>query len=136
MPITIKRRATWAQFVDPMMRVHAENPPAPSPNPDWNPVGGVFIHHRGPGSLGGGYVTEDDCLEDIAGVYTEDVRSGEGNGDIQYNWLVCQHGNIYEGRGTSAARPTGAAASPPAARRRAHRARSGATAASTPSAPS
>ena len=101
MPVTIRPRATWGQYVDPLMRVHAMDPPQPSDNTDWNPSrGGVFIHHRGPGALGGGdYVDEQDCLEDIAGVYEEDVASGEGNGDIQYNFFVCQHGHIYEGRG-------------------------------------
>jgi peptidoglycan hydrolase-like protein with peptidoglycan-binding domain len=101
MPVTIHKRATWAQYVDPAMRAHAAADPVPSDSPNgWDPVGGVFIHHRGPAPFGGGgYDTEEDCLEDIAGVYTEHVDGEEFDGDIAYNFLVCQHGNVYEGRG-------------------------------------
>ncbi|MGW0434402.1 glycoside hydrolase domain-containing protein [Micromonospora sp. NPDC003197] len=100
MPVTIHRRATWAQYVDESQRAHAAADPAPSDNPDWNPIGGVFVHHRGPADpFGGDYPTEEDCLRDIAEVYEEHTSDDEFNGDIAYNFLICQHGNIYEGRG-------------------------------------
>jgi peptidoglycan hydrolase-like protein with peptidoglycan-binding domain len=99
MPVTIHKRATWSEYVDAMHRVHAASDPVPSVNP-WNPTVGVFIHHRGPAPLGGGdYVTEEDCLEDIANVYMDHVQGDEFNGDVAYNFFICQHGNIYEGRG-------------------------------------
>jgi peptidoglycan hydrolase-like protein with peptidoglycan-binding domain len=60
----------------------------------------VFIHHRGPAKpIGGEYGAEEDCLKDIASVYDDHAPGTTFNGDIAYNFLICQHGNIYEGRG-------------------------------------
>ncbi|GIJ57136.1 glycoside hydrolase domain-containing protein [Virgisporangium aurantiacum] len=101
MSITIHPRADWAVHVVPPWRGHAAADPAPSTNPNWDPDGGVFIHHRGGEQIiGGGYASEEDCLKDIASIY-EKHRSDEEtfDGDIAYNFLICQHGNIYQGRG-------------------------------------
>ncbi|MGC9665364.1 glycoside hydrolase domain-containing protein [Planosporangium sp. 12N6] len=72
----------------------------PSSNPAWDPVGGVFIHHRGQDDpFGGEFETEEDCLKDIAAVYEDHLTRADLDGDIAYNFFVCQHGNIFEGRG-------------------------------------
>ncbi|ROP33921.1 glycoside hydrolase domain-containing protein [Couchioplanes caeruleus] len=102
MPVTIHRRATWAVHIaDPTWRARAAAAPRPSANPEWNPVGGVFIHHRGPGPVigNGDYDTEVECQMDIAAVYLDHAQGTEFEGDIAYNFFVCPHGNIYEGRG-------------------------------------
>lgn len=73
--VNIQSRATWASYVPPDERDHASAPPAPSANPNWDPVGGVFIHYRGPAQVGGGdYPTEQDCLRDIAEVYLDHLK--------------------------------------------------------------
>ncbi|MGK5521149.1 glycoside hydrolase domain-containing protein [Micromonospora sp. URMC 107] len=100
MPVTIHSRATWAPYVALEKRGHAAAPPAPSENPAWDPVGGVFIHYRGGSNpLGGDYPTEEDCLRDIAAVYEMHTSNDDFEGDIGYNFLICQHGKIYQGRG-------------------------------------
>ncbi|WP_175440393.1 glycoside hydrolase domain-containing protein [Micromonospora yangpuensis] len=71
----------------------------PSSNNSWNPIGGVFIHYRGNAQLNGDYPNEEACRRDIADVYENHVGGGEFEGDIGYNFLICPHGNIYEGRG-------------------------------------
>src|SRR5947207_1475244 len=43
--------------------------------------------------------TEADCQRDVAGVYDEHTQNDDFNGDIAYNFLVCRHGKIYQGRG-------------------------------------
>lgn len=98
--VNIQSRATWAVYVPPKDRDHAADPPTKSDNPEWDPVGGVFIHYRGPARAeGGDYPTEQDCLRDIAEVYLKHKYSDEFDEDIGYNFLICQHGNIYQGRG-------------------------------------
>ncbi|MDI6103353.1 hypothetical protein QLQ12_32565 [Actinoplanes sp. NEAU-A12] len=48
MPVTINRRATWAQYVtDEKSPGHAARDPQPENTNEWNPVAGVFIHYRG-----------------------------------------------------------------------------------------
>jgi peptidoglycan hydrolase-like protein with peptidoglycan-binding domain len=96
MSITIEPRATWAQYVEEAKRAHAAAPPEVSSNP-WDPVGGVFIHHRG--QFGDDYKTEADCQRDIADVYDEHTDNDDFNWDIAYNFLICPHGKIYQGRG-------------------------------------
>ena len=100
MPVTILSRASWAPYVDPARYAHAAAAPVPSDEP-WDPApGGVFIHHRGPASpLGFEYDTEADCQKDIAYVYDEHTSDAAYGGDIAYNFLICKHGNIYQGRG-------------------------------------
>ncbi|MEV7623623.1 glycoside hydrolase domain-containing protein [Actinoplanes sp. NPDC089786] len=102
MEFTIIPRSVWAEFVVEGKRAHAAAPPAPSDNPAWDPVGGVFIHYRGadfplPGS--NEYFDETDCKRDIAEVYDRHTRNDDYNWDIGYNFLICPHGNIYQGRG-------------------------------------
>jgi len=100
MLVTIEPRATWAQYVPLEKRAHAAAPPAPSNNTNWNPTGGVFIHHRGPyNPFATDYETEVDCLRDVAGVYDEHTQNDDFNWDIAYNFLICRHGKIYQGRG-------------------------------------
>ncbi|MEU5908493.1 glycoside hydrolase domain-containing protein [Micromonospora sp. NPDC047467] len=99
MPITIHSRATWAPYVPAEKRDHAIFGPIPSSNPQWNPVGGVFIHYRGGGGDENDYPTEEDCRRDVAEVYDNHTSNDEFEGDIGYNFLICKHGNIYEGRG-------------------------------------
>ncbi|MER7455772.1 glycoside hydrolase domain-containing protein [Micromonospora sp. NPDC126480] len=101
MPIDIHKRAIWAQYVNPDQQPHAAAAPKCSSNPDWNPVGGVFIHHRGPADpFGNDYESEVACQMDVAEIYENHIRDHkEYDGDIAYNFLVCRHGDIYEGRG-------------------------------------
>ncbi len=102
MTVTINKRAVWAAYVsgpDSLKQLAAADP-LPSQNPSWNPIGGVFIHYRGPEPLfPSGYSGEDDCRVDIASVFIEHATGDEFEGDIAYNFLICPHGNIYEGRG-------------------------------------
>ncbi|MDC0770907.1 glycoside hydrolase domain-containing protein [Streptomyces sp. HD] len=96
MPVTIQPRSTWAVYVeDEAERAKAAAPPeAGSP---WEPYkGGVFIHYRG-SFFSFDPDSEEDCKKDIAGVFEEDLDDGEK--DIQYNFLICPHGVVYEGRG-------------------------------------
>ncbi|GLY05321.1 glycoside hydrolase domain-containing protein [Actinoplanes sp. NBRC 101535] len=105
MAVTILPRSTWAPYAAGRERSpgHAAAPPSWNTNRSWNPsLGGVFIHHRG-GDLPivkGGYDTEEDCLADIASVYEDHWQDEEKfDLDIAYNFLICPHGNVYEGRG-------------------------------------
>ena len=101
MPSRSGRARTWADVRPDAKHAHAAAPPAPSADPAGIPVGGVFIHYRGPAKPLGDRLrsNEDDCRRDIAGVYEEHTEDDDFNGDIGYNFLICQHGNIYQGRG-------------------------------------
>ncbi|KAM7217960.1 DUF1906 domain containing protein [Rhypophila decipiens] len=97
--ITIIPRAVWAETIPyDALRERASQPPVPSTN-EWNPVAGVFIHYRGSSVFPPDYSSEDECKEDIADVWMDNEQGDEFNGDIAYNFLVCPHGNIYQGRG-------------------------------------
>jgi peptidoglycan hydrolase-like protein with peptidoglycan-binding domain len=100
MPIDIHPRAVWAPYVTAGdLQDLASSPPRPSTRA-WAPQAGVFIHYRGPYQPGDSdYADEADCRRDIAGVFLKDWVTGDGNGDVQYNWFVCLHGHVYEGRG-------------------------------------
>ncbi|GHB43574.1 hypothetical protein GCM10010397_12500 [Streptomyces spinoverrucosus] len=98
MAITINRRATWGQYAPSHLRQHASADPVPSQNPLWSGHMGVFLHYLGAGSTGN-LLTEEDCREAVAEVYVKHKTGGEFEGDIAYNYLVCPHGHIYEGRG-------------------------------------
>ncbi|MEU4250226.1 glycoside hydrolase domain-containing protein [Amycolatopsis sp. NPDC026612] len=99
MTLTIQPRSAWGQYVslDSDLYEMANHPPRPSLNPDWSPVMGVFIHHRGPGSAD--LPDETACRLDIAIVFLAHAQGSDYFGDIAYNWLICPHGNVYTGRG-------------------------------------
>jgi peptidoglycan hydrolase-like protein with peptidoglycan-binding domain len=99
--ITILPRAAWGEEYIPNPPLHdlAVNPPAPSKNPNWTAEAGVFIHYRGSLVSPSDYSNEEECKQDIAKVFEDHALGGEFNGDIAYNFLVCPHGNIYQGRG-------------------------------------
>ncbi|HZM78840.1 MAG TPA: glycoside hydrolase domain-containing protein [Candidatus Limnocylindrales bacterium] len=101
MSITIFPRSVWGVYASQARREHASAPPVASSNPNWSPGGGVFIHHRGRElPWGGDYPSEEDCRRDIAAIYEDHVSDTENfDGDIAYNFLICQHGHIYQGRG-------------------------------------
>jgi peptidoglycan hydrolase-like protein with peptidoglycan-binding domain len=70
----------------------------------WEPwTGGVALHHRGNGSFRPS--RESDCQAEILHVFEQNTNPPwwrfdlEKYDDIQYNFLVCPHGEIYEGRG-------------------------------------
>jgi len=98
--LTINLRDTWGQYARDDRRAHASGRPVPNTNPGefWFGHMGVFLHYLGSGSTSN-LRTEEDCRNAIADVYENHVDSGEYNGDIAYNYVVCQHGHVYEGRG-------------------------------------
>ncbi|WP_328358517.1 peptidoglycan-binding protein [Streptomyces sp. NBC_00445] len=55
----------------------------------------MFIHHRGGGSSDLDNAAE--CAKDVADAWSD--MYGKADGDIGYNYFVCPHGDIYEGRG-------------------------------------
>lgn len=70
-------------------------PPKPSTR-EWTPWrGGFFIHYRGGGSSG--LDNETDCAEDVADAWSD--MYDKADGDCGYNFFVCPHGTIYQGRG-------------------------------------
>ncbi|MFD7281775.1 N-acetylmuramoyl-L-alanine amidase [Streptomyces sp. NPDC059862] len=63
---------------------------------EWTPwKGGVFIHYEGGGSIN--TPSCEDCKYKIAEIWM-DHYLGEF-GDLAYNYVVCQHGTIYQGQG-------------------------------------
>jgi peptidoglycan hydrolase-like protein with peptidoglycan-binding domain len=71
----------------------------------WKPwEGGVAIHHRGGGSFQP--ADESECQAEILHVFNQNIDPPwyrfdlEKYDDVQYNFFVCPHGKIYEGRGT------------------------------------
>ncbi len=103
MAITINPRASWGQYAPWYLQKHASDPPEASKNPAWHGDRGVFLHYLGPGSTAD-LRTEEDCRKEIAEVYLQHKTEGQFEGDIAYNYLVCQHGHIYEGAESSAVR--------------------------------
>ncbi|MFC7711247.1 peptidoglycan recognition protein family protein, partial [Micromonospora lupini] len=66
----------------------------------WKPFeGGVAIHHKGDTDLWSPAENHQDCPQQIREIQDEGME-GEGS-DIAYNYVVCQHGVIFEGRGKS-----------------------------------
>lgn len=94
MTVNILPRDTWADHVTAENRGLAAGRPVPSS--PWEPwKGGVFLHHRGRFSFSPD--SEEDCKADIAEVFESNLS--DGYTDIYYNFLICPHGTIYEGRG-------------------------------------
>ncbi|MER5645082.1 glycoside hydrolase domain-containing protein [Streptosporangium sp. NPDC002524] len=93
--MTIHPRSTWAVHVAAADRPQAAGRPVKSSG-RWEPwLGGVLLHHRGVGSFSPD--SEEDCEKDVAQVFAEDIN--DVYDDISYNYFVCPHGNVYEGRG-------------------------------------
>ncbi|MCM2387735.1 peptidoglycan recognition protein family protein [Streptomyces albipurpureus] len=120
MAIDIRPRSTWADraaaspsgHVLALPLIHGEGldgttalrivrdqiaaPAQPAQGREWAPwKGGVFIHHMG--SMSFSPNSEAECIEGVADVWGQHMRKDYG--DIAYNFLVCPHGKIYEGRG-------------------------------------
>ncbi|MCZ7413818.1 peptidoglycan-binding domain-containing protein [Streptomyces sp. WMMC897] len=90
--VSITPRSAWA----------GDEAPAGTTDLPWRPwKGGVAIHHAGSGTVP--HETRQDCLDIILDIYQKHTSSlplyGHGYDDIGYNYLVCQHGEIFEGRG-------------------------------------
>ncbi|MDH6520756.1 peptidoglycan hydrolase-like protein with peptidoglycan-binding domain [Streptomyces sp. SAI-124] len=98
MTITINERDTWGQYAPEEVRAHASAPPEANLKEPWSGHMGVFLHHLGAGSTSD-LRTEEDCRRTVAKIYWDHKSSGEYYGDIAYNFLVCPHGQVYEGRG-------------------------------------
>ncbi|MCL8011706.1 peptidoglycan-binding protein [Streptomyces sp. AS02] len=108
--VTIEKRSTWAQHIQidvvTLQKLGLPNewfvdyygePPHPSNRP-WEPwTGGVFIHYMG-SLLPFSPDSEYHCRAEIAQIW-KDHAIDQNVGDIEYNFLVCPHGTIYEGRG-------------------------------------
>ncbi|MBC7273199.1 MAG: N-acetylmuramoyl-L-alanine amidase [Streptomyces sp.] len=63
---------------------------------EWTPwKGGVFIHYVGAGRINSASCS--DCQYEIAEIWTDHYLGQFG--DLAYNFVVCQHGNIYQGQG-------------------------------------
>ncbi|MGX2993201.1 peptidoglycan recognition protein family protein [Streptomyces sp. JNUCC 64] len=58
-------------------------------------VGGVVIHQRGEGSIT--YGPHMLCHSQVLALQTQKMLGGDS--DIPYNFVVCHHGGIFEGRG-------------------------------------
>jgi peptidoglycan hydrolase-like protein with peptidoglycan-binding domain len=106
--VTIEKRSTWAQHIimglltlkkegrDNQWFVDYYSKPPRESNRAWEPwKGGVFIHYMG-SRFSFSPDSETDCRKKIAGMFPSDWEEA---GDIMYNFLVCPHGKIYEGRG-------------------------------------
>ncbi|EDY47753.1 peptidoglycan recognition protein I-beta [Streptomyces clavuligerus] len=88
--IQIISRHTWG----------AQPPKRPYDAHSWQPWnGGAAIHHLGNGSVPSADHTTD-CFQQVREVQNIAFRDPEMV-DIAYNYLVCQHGGIFEGRGPS-----------------------------------
>ncbi|NUV39994.1 peptidoglycan recognition protein [Streptomyces sp. CAI-24] len=70
-------------------------PPQPSDR-TWEPWrGGVFIHYAG-SRFSFSPASETDCRKKVASTFADHYPD---SGDIKYNFFVCPHGTVYEGRG-------------------------------------
>ncbi|MFD4142823.1 N-acetylmuramoyl-L-alanine amidase, partial [Streptomyces sp. NPDC058572] len=96
--VYIVPRSTWGA-----------QPPKQPLEGSWTPWnGGVVIHHHGPG---GGYpkASHHDCYRQVWDIQDqamnvslfEQILGRDVFDDIPYNFLVCQHGWVFEGRGLS-----------------------------------
>ncbi|MFD7687882.1 N-acetylmuramoyl-L-alanine amidase [Streptomyces sp. NPDC059781] len=71
-------------------RKHTDDP--------WTPwEGGVIVHHKGPGS-GYPYQDHQGCYEQVRVIQLDHIERRVWD-DIAYNYLVCTHGWVFEGRG-------------------------------------
>ncbi|MEU8264016.1 peptidoglycan-binding domain-containing protein [Micromonospora sp. NPDC048999] len=93
-------------YIVPRSAWRAVPPKQPITDP-WTPwLGGVVIHHHGPGS-GFPKANHQDCYQQVWDIqdetmnrsFFEKLAGKEEYDDIPYNYLVCQHGWVFEGRG-------------------------------------
>ncbi|MEU4473130.1 peptidoglycan-binding protein [Micromonospora sp. NPDC023888] len=93
-------------YIVPRSVWHAVVPKQPIDDP-WTPwLGGVVIHHHGPGT-GFPKANHQECYQQVWDIqdqamnkwFFEELLGDEEYDDIPYNYLVCQHGWVFEGRG-------------------------------------
>lgn len=71
-------------------------PPSAAPS-QAVPVAGVKVHYEGTGVP---EVAHDKCAGRWTAIRNSHLaNTAEGYSDVAYNWAVCNHGTIYEGRG-------------------------------------
>ncbi|MFU0438499.1 peptidoglycan-binding protein [Streptomyces sp. BG2AG] len=106
--VTIQKRSTWAPHIDMPLATRLREgrdddwyirtygkPPQPSDR-TWEPWrGGVFIHYAG-SRFSVSPASETDCRKKVASTFADHYPD---SGDIKYNFFVCPHGTVYEGRG-------------------------------------
>ncbi|GGU66168.1 peptidoglycan hydrolase-like protein with peptidoglycan-binding domain [Streptomyces cavourensis] len=106
--VTIQKRSTWAPHIDMPLATRLREgrdddwyirtygkPPQPSDR-TWEPWrGGVFIHYAG-SRFSFSPASETDCRKKVASTFADHYPD---SGDIKYNFFVCPHGTVYEGRG-------------------------------------
>lgn len=73
-------------------------PPKRTPDKFNGPLRGLTVHWGGPRV---GTSTHDRCDDKVRGWQNFHMDT-KGWNDIAYNWVVCPHGYLYEGRGASA----------------------------------
>jgi peptidoglycan hydrolase-like protein with peptidoglycan-binding domain len=73
-------------------------PPKPDATYSWKPwLGGVAIHYKGNTDFWDPSADHAGCYQQVLDIQAEHM-AGEYS-DIAYNFVVCQHGWIFEGRG-------------------------------------
>ncbi|MEU2292459.1 peptidoglycan recognition protein family protein [Streptomyces bacillaris] len=106
--VTTQKRSTWAPHIDMPLATRLREgrdddwyirtygkPPQPSDR-TWEPWrGGVFIHYAG-SRFSFSPASETDCRKKVASTFADHYPD---SGDIKYNFFVCPHGTVYEGRG-------------------------------------
>ncbi|MEW2067472.1 peptidoglycan-binding protein [Streptomyces sp. NPDC007346] len=106
--VTIQKRSVWAPYISmPLttrvlegrdnewyINTYGRRPRLSELT--WEPWrGGVFIHYIG-SRTSFAPASETDCRKKVASMFADHYPD---SGDIKYNFLVCPHGTVYEGRG-------------------------------------
>ncbi|MFB6906837.1 peptidoglycan-binding protein [Streptomyces bacillaris] len=106
--VTIQKRSVWAAHIDMPLAtrlwegrdndwyIRTYGKPPQSSDRTWEPWrGGVFVHYTG-SRTSFSPASETDCRKKVASMFADHYPD---SGDIKYNYLVCPHGTVYEGRG-------------------------------------
>ncbi|MCG5436249.1 peptidoglycan-binding domain-containing protein [Micromonospora foliorum] len=98
-PATRVAATTAAAAVQIVSRAQwGAKPPQPDQTYTWMPwQGGVAIHYKGNTDGWDPAANHNDCFGQMREIQDKGME-GEGS-DIAYNFVVCQHGVIFEGRG-------------------------------------